>query len=31
MLVYTIYIDKVNNEMFDKESLKVQKQIQSER
>ena len=31
MLVYTIYIDKVNNEMFDKESLKAQKQIQSER
>ena len=31
MLVYTIYIDKVNNEMFDKEYLKAQKQIQSER
>ena len=31
MLVYTIYIDKVNNEMFDKESLKAQNQILSER
>ena len=31
MLVYTIYIDKVNNEMFDKEYLKAQQQIQSER